>query len=154
MATALIGLAGALLGAVAALVGAALSDRRQLRNEEMRWRRDQMGTAYETTLRYLLRAANRRSEVHPELGRGVLNKEHQREWYDDLVEGHYWLLILISRCGAAQAPRLREAFDLLDRQLQALGEGGPEEVTPWVIWNGLRTSAQVVSDCARLDMAR
>lgn len=154
MTTALIGLAGALLGAVTALVGAALSDRRQLTNEEMRWRRDQMSTAYETTLRYLLRAANRRSEVDPELGRGVLNKEHQREWYDDVVEGHCWLLILISRCGAAQTPPLRKAFDLLDRQIQALGEGGSESVTPLAIWNSLRTSAQVVADCARLDMAR
>jgi hypothetical protein len=122
MATAFIGLVGALLGAVTALVGAALSDRRQLTNEEMRWRRDQMGAAYETTLRYLLRAANRRSEVDQDLGRGVLNKEHQREWYEDLVEGHSWLLILISRCNAAQTPPLREAFDLLDRQIQALGE--------------------------------
>lgn len=121
MATALIGLAGALLGAVTALVGAAPSDRRQLNNEEVRWRRDQMGTAYETTLRYLLRAANRRSQVDPELGRGVLSKEPQREWYDDLVDGHSWLLILISRCGTGQAPPLRDTFDLLDRQIQALG---------------------------------
>jgi hypothetical protein len=153
VATAFIGLAGALFGAVTALVGAALSDRRQRRSEEMRWRRDQMGTAYETTLRYLLRAANRRSEVNPQVGRGVLHREHMREWYDDLVEGHCWLLILISRCGPSQATHLREAFDLLDRQIQGLSEGAAEPVTPSAIWNSLRATAQVVSDCARLDMA-
>jgi hypothetical protein len=154
VATALIGLAGALFGAVTALVGTALSDRRQVRNEEMRWRRDQMGAAYETTLRYLLRAANRRSQVDPQLGRGVLNKEDQREWFDDLVEGQCWLLILISRCGTAQVERIRKAFNLLDDKVKALGEGAPESVTPLAIWDALRATAQVVSDCARLDMAR
>jgi hypothetical protein len=154
MATAFIGLAGALFGAVTALIGAAQSDRRQRRSEEARWRRDQMGTAYETALRFLLRAANRRSEVDPQLGRGVLHREHQREWYDDLVEAHFRLLSLISRCGPSQAMRLREAFDLLDRQIQALGEGADEFVIPSAIRHSLRTTAQVVSDCAQLDMAR
>jgi len=85
MGAALIGLAGALFGAITALVGSSLSDRRQARVERARWQRDQLSSAYEQALRYLLRAANRRSEFEGGRGGAILRQEHQREWFDDLV---------------------------------------------------------------------
>jgi len=78
MTAALSGFAGAVLGALMALVGAMFADRRQAKAETRRWRRDQLEAAYAQTIRYLLRAANRRSEFVGGSGGAVLRLEHQR----------------------------------------------------------------------------
>ena len=146
MGSALIGLAGALVGALAALIGSTLSERRQSRNEERRWRRDQLATAYEQTLRYLIRAANRRSELDPKIGQGVLKKEHHREWFDDVAEAQYWLLTLTSRCGAAYIDPLLGAARRLDHEVQDLG-GAHNNV-----WATLRRTWYIVLECSRDEM--
>jgi hypothetical protein len=91
MTVAFIGLGGVIFGAITALLGAALADRRSTRNEARRWRRDQLAAAYEQTLRAMLRAANRRSEFEDGTGGAILLREHQREWFDDLVEAQVGL---------------------------------------------------------------
>jgi hypothetical protein len=91
MGAAVIGLVGALLGAATALVGSVISARLQARQESVRWQRDRRQAAYDGSLRYLLRAANRRAELSIQSGKltTVLSQEHVREWFDDLVEALY-----------------------------------------------------------------
>lgn len=123
MTVALIALAGTIVGVVATMLGAAVSDRRQARNEERRWRRDQLNNAYEQALRYLLRAADRRSQVDPGLGAGVLNTEHHRDWFDDLAEARTWLMVLVSCCARDQVSVLRAIVSQLDLDVVSMTSG-------------------------------
>lgn len=117
-----IGLIRVVFGASTALFGSALSDRRQMRQEEVRWRRDQRVAAYECALRHLLRAAKMRSKILAE-GGSVLSQEHQREWFGNLIEAQFWLHTLISRCESAQAARLGDSADTLDNAIHSLNAG-------------------------------
>ncbi|MEV4755341.1 hypothetical protein AB0J86_09540 [Micromonospora sp. NPDC049559] len=120
MAVAIIGLVGALLGAVTTLLGVVLTERGQARREEARWRRDQRAAAYDGTLRHLLRAANLRSEFAEGGGMAVVRQEHQREWFDDLVQAQFWLHQLIRYCDGSQLPGLQAAAARLDLHVARL----------------------------------
>lgn len=120
MTVAIIGLVGTTLGALTALLGATLTEKRQARREEARWRRDQRTAAFDGALRHLLRAANRRSEFKDGSGAAILKQEHQREWFDDLVEAQFWLHQGIRYCDASQALALEGAADLLDTHIARL----------------------------------
>lgn len=157
MAAAIIGLVGALLGAVTALFGSVLADRRQVRLEERRWRRDRRAAAYEGSLRHLLRAANRRSEIKLTGSTmvAVLAQEHQREWFDDLIEAQYWLRILTTRCGADQAGRLIQAADDLDAAISAITNGQVGQASPRQgasLGLNLDKTIRTVTEAARLDI--
>jgi hypothetical protein len=120
MGAAIIGLVGAMLGALTALLGATLTDRRQTRREEAKWRRDQRSAAYDGALRHLLRAANIRSEFRGGGGMAVLRQEHQREWFDDLVHAQFWLHQLIRYCDRSQLDNLQAAAKRLDVHIARL----------------------------------
>ena len=119
MIAALVGLSGVIFGAIATLAGSGISDRRQTRNEERRWRRDQLANAYEQALRHLLRAANRRSEF-TDSGIAVLKKEHQREWFDDLIEAEIWLRTITQYCDPADINKFQQAAGLLDSSVERM----------------------------------
>ncbi len=149
MFAAFIALAGTLLGTAAAILGAAITDRRQVRNEARRWRRDQLNNAYEQALRFLLRAASRRSEVDPALGAGVLNTEHHRDWFDDLAEAQYWLMVLVARCGRDQENELRKIAQQLDLDLGSLAaDHGPLHQACDETHCDMRTAAAILRDAA------
>lgn len=126
MESALIGLAGALLGAIAALFGGVLNDRRQARIEAVRWRRDQLANASQQALRYLLRATNRRSKITLKGGTAltVLSTEHQRDWFDDLVEAQVWLRTAATFSVPERAAALEAAAVHLDHDISSLVTGG------------------------------
>lgn len=159
MFVAFIALAGTLLGSAAAILGAALNERRQARHEQGRWRRDQLGNAYEQALRYLLRAANRRSAVDPALGAGVLNTEHHRDWFDDLAEAQTWLMVLVSQCGSDQEGELRRISGELDLDLGSTPDHGPLHGACDETRCDMRSTARILRDaaaavaaCARADL--
>jgi hypothetical protein len=129
MIEAIIGLVGGTLGAIAALLGTSLSDRRQRRLEETRWRRDRKVSAYEGALRHLIRAMNRRSTlIFGRTGsRALMSAEHVRDWYDDIVEAQYWLQVLNSCCGTDYMDRVRDAADALDEAVRSLDSGTTPE---------------------------
>jgi hypothetical protein len=153
MAAAIIGLVGAMLGALTTLLGTALSERRQARREDRKWRRDQRTAAYDGALRYLLRAANLRSEFVDGSGAAILKQEHQREWFDDLVEGQFWLHAATHHCDTAQLGRLTETAELLDKHIARLNSGARYEEKGFSILDVLLTCIDTVSDCARRDGA-
>jgi hypothetical protein len=125
MAVAIVGLIGVVFGAVVALFGAAWSDRRQARIQEIRYNREQRTAAYEGAIRYLNRAANRRSELlfGATGSRAFLKGDQVSDWFDDLVEAQCWLRLLATRCGRSQMPRIREAVDLLEAAGSNLDRG-------------------------------
>lgn len=138
MTEAFIGLIGAAFGACTALVGSFLSDRRQARQEEVRWRRDRMGAAYEAAMRHLLRALNRRA---------VVSGDDPRVWFDDLVEAQVWLRTLSSHCGRSQRSRVLAAAGQLDSAVRSARAGEDERIMA-VLDEAVRT----VADCARVDL--
>ena len=158
MASAVIGLVGALLGAVVALVGSLVSARLQARQEHVRWQRDRRQAAYEAAVRYILRAANRRSHIAVHGGRvtPMMSEDFVREWFDDLVEAQSSLRSLTVICGERQATRLEQAADRLDEVVTAMNLGvelvkgsGPKEG----VIQKLREVASVVARCGREDLA-
>lgn len=151
MPAAIIGLVGALLGAVTTLLGAALSERRQARRDDRKWRRDQRAAAYDGALRHLLRAANLRSEFMGGAGAPVLRQEHQREWFDDLVQAQFWLHATARHCEPAQLARLKEAGSLLDSHVARLNSSDSFDGKGFSILQVLQTCIATVTDCARLD---
>jgi hypothetical protein len=154
MTAAITGLIGAVFGAMAALVGSALSDRRQARQEDIRWRRDQRVAAYEGALRHLLRAANMRSKVHIQHGAmtGVLSEEHQREWFGDLVDAQFWLHTLISRYEPAQSAHLGDSANELDNAISSMNAGHGSAKNSADVIKTLDDAIAAVSKCAQLYM--
>lgn len=151
MTAALSGFAGAVLGALTTLVGAMFADRRQAKAEARRWRRDQLETAYAQTIRYLLRAANRRSEFVGGTGGAVLRLEHQREWFDDLVEAQVWMRTITRYCGNAQTATIQRAAEQLDSHVDRLISGVRYDAKNFSIWKVLQRCIATVAECARLD---
>jgi hypothetical protein len=149
MIAAVFGFAGAVLGAVTALISAALGDRRHTRAEHLQWCRDQRTAVYAGAIRYLLRAAYRRSEISPN-GSALNSPEHQREWFDDLVEVQYWMRTLGSRCGEAQKATVDATADKLHWAIHGVLTGAAFSSTN-TIWDILRDAEYKVSECARLD---
>ncbi|MFE1191242.1 hypothetical protein ACFW6E_00365 [Streptomyces olivaceoviridis] len=153
MAVAIIGLVGALLGALTTVLGAALSERRQARREDGKRRLDQRIAAYDGALRHLLRAANLRSEFMGGNGAAVLKQEHQREWFDDLVQAQYWLHAATRHCETAQLDRLTEAAEVLDSYVALLNSSEGYDGKGFSILRVLQLCIATVTDCARRDVA-
>ncbi|WP_306319881.1 MULTISPECIES: hypothetical protein [unclassified Streptomyces] len=151
MAAAIIGLVGALLGALTTLLGTALSERRQARREDRKWSRDQRTAAYDGALRHLLRAANLRSEFANGGGAAVLNQEHQREWFDDLVQAQFSLHASIRHCDVAQLAQLTEAVSLLDTHIARLNSSETYDGKGFSMLQVLLTCIDTVTECARRD---
>jgi len=157
---ALVALAGTLIGATATVLGTVINHRLQVRDEERRGRRDRLSNVYEQALRYLLRAADRRSQVDPALGAGVLKTEHHRDWFDDFAEARTWLMVLISCCGRDQVNELRAITRQLDLDLVSLTpDRGPLHRACDKTRCDMRTTARILRDaaeavagCARADL--
>lgn len=122
---AVIGLIGVALGALVTQIGSFLTDRRQSRTEANRWNRDQKAAAYGGALRYLLRAANLRSDVVVREGKlvALYTVEGTRQMFDDLVEAQFWVHTLETRCGAPQTARIMGAATHLDEYIDQLVRG-------------------------------
>lgn len=152
MGAAVIGLTGALLGVVITLLGGALAERRQARREAERWRRDQRVAAYDGALRHLLRAANMRSEFLGGDGAAVLRPEHQREWFEDLVQAQFWLQVVTRYCGRDQLDEVRRIASRLDGAVAALTSGQRYTEKGFSIRDVLTECVRRLSDAARADL--
>lgn len=111
---ALAGLLGALVGGGATFLGTVVSNTQQARHTRDQQRLERKTEAYGNTLRYLLRVAHRRSEVHAEVGT-ILGEDIIASWFEDIVEAEYWLTSLTAVCGT----RHREAISKAARDLFA-----------------------------------
>jgi hypothetical protein len=113
-AAALAGLLGAVIGGGATLLGSLLASRQQARHERDKWLRDWKASAYNNTVRYLLRTANLRSEISVEPG-PLMAMRQVPEFFNDLVEAQYWLAVLTTVCGRRQRAVLEGASRRLNQ---------------------------------------
>lgn len=143
MAPAIFGLVGTLLGAVTALIGSTLTDRRQARREEERWRREQRGIAYAEALRYLLRV----NRVYGEQYADWSKIQDQPDWVSDLLEAQYWLRMLTMRCKAEQRERLNLLVLRLDEAVNMQSSGFKKGYTILIV----RACIEGVIECAHAD---
>ena len=97
MDSAVAGLIGAGIGAVAGITGTFLAQILQSRREHRKWILSRKEDAYSNSLRYLLKALNRRSKITVE-GVAVLSKEDMPEWFTDLSEAQAWITSLTIYC--------------------------------------------------------
>jgi len=151
MTAAIIGLVGAGLGALITLFGGMLTEERRVRRDEATWRRDKRAEAYDGALRHLLRAANLRSEFHGGAGGAVLKTEHQREFFDDLVQAQFWLHTAARYCSGTELEALRNVTEVLDAHIDKLVSGVRFDKKDFSIWKVLQYCIQTLSDTTRVD---
>jgi hypothetical protein len=151
MAAAIIGLVGATVGALATLLGGALTQRWQDRRDDTKWRRDKRAAAYDGALRHLLRAANLRSEFVGGIGGAVLKQEHQREWFDDLVQAQFWMHAVSQYCGPDQLSGVLETARLLDSHVDRLLSSQRFDQKGFSIWETLQRCIATVTASTRAD---
>lgn len=145
MAAAIIGLVGAALGALITLLGGMLTERRQARLAQAAWRRDKRAEAYAGALQHMLRAANLRSEFLGGTGEAVLKIEHQREFFDDLVQAQFWLRTAVRYADASELGTLTALTKDLDTHVTRLISGVRFDQKDFSIWQVLQTCIYVLS---------
>jgi hypothetical protein len=150
MTAAIIGLVGAAAGALITLFGGMLTEQRRVRRDEATWRRDKRAEAYDGALRHLLRAANLRSEFHGGAGEAVLKTQHQREFFDDLVEAQFWLHTAARYCSGTELESLREVTSVLNLAIAKLTSGVRYDTKDFSIWKVLQRCIQALSDIQNL----
>ena len=99
MDTAIAGLIGASIGAAAGMTGTLLAQILQSRREHRKWLLSKKEDAYSNSLRYLLKALNRRSKITAD-GIAILSKEDMPEWFADLGETQSWITSLTIYCSS------------------------------------------------------
>ncbi len=148
MEAAIIGLVGAGLGALITLFGGMLTEQRRAHRDEATWRRDKRAEAYDGALRHMLRAANLRSEFLGGTGEAVLRTEHQREFFDDLVQAQFWLHTAARYCSGTELAALRNLTDVLDTHIARLTSGVRFDKKDFSIWKVLQACIRALSDTA------
>lgn len=99
MDTAIAGLIGAGIGAAAGMTGTLLAQILQSRREHRKWLLSKKEDAYSNSLRYLLKALNRRTKITAD-GIAILSKEDMPEWFADLGEAQSWITSLTIYCSS------------------------------------------------------
>ena len=151
MTAAVIGLIGAALGALITFFGGQFNAARQARRDEVTWRRDKRAEAFDGALRHMLRAANLRSEFTGGNGGAVLKTEHQREFFDDLVQAQFWLHTAARYCSGHELAALRDVMEVLDTHITRLVSGVRFDQKDFSIWHVLQECIQDLSNTGRVD---
>ncbi len=145
MTVAIVGLIGTLVGVMITQIGALLTDHRQVRDDAIRWNRDQTTAAFDNTLRYLLRASSHRAAFRRR-EEELLDEEAVRPLLNDLVEAQFWIRTLGTVCGSGQIDRITEAGQIINSCVLNAANHGRTDVR-----NGLRAVIATVTECARED---
>ncbi|MCB1824404.1 MAG: hypothetical protein H6974_15560 [Gammaproteobacteria bacterium] len=102
------GLIGAGIGAIAGMSGTLMGQILQSKRENKKWLLSRKEDAYSNSLRYLLKALNKRSKLTAD-GIAVLAKEDMPEWFSDLSEAQAWITSLTIYC----SEDVRETIDII-----------------------------------------
>jgi hypothetical protein len=141
-----------MVGAVIALFGGMATANGQARRDERKWLLDQRAAAYDGTLEYLLRVANRRSEFADSDGRTALLQEHSLEWFDDLVRAQFWFHKLVRYCDESQRAALSTSAARLDGHLHLMLGVNGYYANGSSIMGILDDCITVVTTCGREDI--
>ena len=143
-------LLGALVGGGATFLGTIVSNAQQARHTREQQRLDRKVEAYSNSLRSLLRAAHRRSELTVESGSlvSIMGKDMVAAWFDDLVDAEYWTTVLTTACGSRQRPNIQAAAEQLHDTIERFTTGDPS-LSPL---GALREVYKTVATAARADI--
>ena len=108
---------GAGIGAGATLLGSVLTARQQASQQRSVAVRERKQAAYENAIRFLLRAANRRSGLTA-AGVPYIAEDQIATFFDDLVEAQHWLSVLVTACDARQRPAIEAASTKLNGEVE------------------------------------
>jgi hypothetical protein len=124
MDAALAGAIGAGVGALATVAGSLLTTHRQADQQRVAAARRRKEEAYDNTIRFLLRARNRRSLVTAE-GLLIIAQADIGTFFDDLIEAQTSLSVLLTACGSPQRPAIEAATSRLNDALERLSTDTP-----------------------------
>ena len=146
---ALAGLLGALVGGGATFVGTVVSNTQQARHTRDRQRLERKVEAYSNSVRSLLRAAHRRSEVTTKSGASVsiMGQDQVAAWFDDLIDAEYWTTVLTTACGSRQRQAIQEAAKSLHDAIDEFTTSGRR-----LPLDALQSVYRTVAEAARADI--
>lgn len=121
---------GASISALAGLIGSIISHWLTSRRDQLQWKRQQEAQhhewlrskkeeSYKKAIRYLLRAANKRSSLIV-TGEFLLEHEYLKEWIDDLIESQTALASLAIHTSDQHKHQIQEAYLQLHHSIQDL----------------------------------
>jgi predicted transcriptional regulator len=153
MDAAIAGLIGAAIGAVAGMAGTLVTTYLQAKQEHAKWIRDKRVEAYSNTIRYLVRALNKRSRFAIEGGTftSVMGEDVMKEWFDDLSEILAWLSAVSIYCSKNQQSQIVYTTQVVDKAVCNFVNSGS---TISDLQNAISTALDTVEDCARKDVGR
>jgi hypothetical protein len=144
------GLIGAAIGALAAIASALATSMLQERQERKKWQRDKKQEAYANSLRYILRALNKRSKIDMEQG-AILGEDGIKEWFDDISEVQIWLTTLSIYCPPAQRGKI---IAVLDEVRAATEDFMTHSIATKSLPSALSSAYTLVSASERADIDR
>ena len=153
MDAAIAGLIGAAIGAVAGMAGTLITTYLQARQEHAKWIRDKRVEAYSNTIRYLIRALNKRSSLSLEGGTvtSVMGKDVIKEWFDDLSEILVWLSAASIYCSKNQQSKIAHVTKVVNK---AVCDFVNTDSVTSDLQNVISSALGIVEECARQDVGR
>jgi hypothetical protein len=153
MDAAIAGLVGAAIGAVAGMAGTLITSYLQAKQEHTKWIRDKRVEAYSNTIRYLVRALNKRSSLSLESGAiiSVMGKDVIKEWFDDLSEILVWLSAVSIYCSKSQQSKIAHATQISTKAVCDFVNSDSEKSN---LVNAISSALGIVEECARQDIGR
>jgi hypothetical protein len=153
MDAAIAGLIGAAIGAVAGMAGTLTTTYLQAKQEHAKWIRDKRVEAYSNTIRYLVRALNKRSSLSIEGGNltSVMGKDVIKEWFDDLSEILVWLSAASIYCTKSQQSKIAHATQVVNK---AVCDFVNSSSAASELQSVISSALGIVEECARQDVGR
>jgi hypothetical protein len=97
---------GGILGGLSTAMGSLMVSTRIGSIEREKSRQQSKQEAYRAAIHSLLEAQRMRSYLTAD-GSAVLSREHQKDWFDALIEAEYWLTVLLTVCSARHSEVLQ-----------------------------------------------
>lgn len=153
MDAAIAGLIGTAIGAVAGMAGTLITTYLQAKQEHAKWIRDKRVEAYSNTIRYLVRALNKRSHLAIEGGTctSVMGEDVIKEWFDDLSEILAWLSAVSIYCSKNQQSQIAYTIQIVNK---AVCDFVNSSSATSELQNVISTGLGIVEECARQDVGR
>lgn len=153
MDAAIAGLIGAAIGAVAGMAGTLITTYIQARQEHTKWIRDKRVEAYSSTIRYLIKALNKRSNLSLKGGTAMsaMGEDVIKEWFDDLSEILVWLSAVSMYCSKSQQSKIAHATQIATK---AVCDFVNSDSKISDLQSVISSALGIVEECARQDVGR
>ncbi len=111
-------LIGAFIGALAGVSGAVVTQMLNTKKEQKQWCRLKKDESYSNTLRYCMKARNKRSKINAKVG-PILGEDAVKEWFDEINEASVWLTNLSIYCSPLYKDEIVKVSEVLRKSIEA-----------------------------------